>query len=44
MTIKTETIHAGEHLLSEGNGNISRESIVIASGKQKDELDIDTGN
>jgi len=32
MTIKTETIHAGEHLLSEGNGNISRESIVIASG------------
>ncbi len=33
MTVKTETIHAGEHLVSEGNKSISRESIVIASGE-----------
>jgi hypothetical protein len=33
MTTKTETIHAGEHLVSEGNKSISRESIVIASGE-----------
>lgn len=33
MTTKTETIHAGEHLVSEGNGSISRESIVVASGE-----------
>ncbi len=32
MTIKKEPIHAGEFLLSEGAGNISRESINIAAG------------
>lgn len=31
-TIKTEGRHAGEHLLSEGNGEISREGIVLAAG------------
>ncbi|EGI00079.1 hypothetical protein PLA106_28711, partial [Pseudomonas amygdali pv. lachrymans str. M302278] len=30
MTIKMEPIHAGEFLLSEGPGNISRESINVA--------------
>ena len=32
MTIKKEPIHAGEFLLSEGAGNISRESINVAAG------------
>jgi hypothetical protein len=32
MTIKKEPIHAGEFLLSEGNGNISRETINVAAG------------
>lgn len=33
MPIQNETTHAGEFLLSEGNGNISREQVVIASGE-----------
>jgi len=33
MPIKTESTHAGEFLLSEGNGNISREEITITSGE-----------
>ena len=32
MIIKKEPIHAGEFLLSEGAGNISRESINVAAG------------
>lgn len=32
MTIKLEPIHAGEFLLSEGPGNISREAIDVAAG------------
>ena len=32
MTIKHEPIHAGEFLLSEGAGNISREAINVAAG------------
>jgi len=32
MTIKKESIHAGEFLLSEGAGNISREAINVAAG------------
>jgi hypothetical protein len=32
MTIKKEPIHAGEFLLSEGAGTISRESINVAAG------------
>lgn len=32
MTIKKEPIHAGEFLLSEGVGNISRETINVAAG------------
>ena len=32
MTIKKEPMHAGEFLLSEGEGNISRESINVAAG------------
>ena len=32
MTIKQEPIHAGEFLLSEGPGNISRETINVAAG------------
>ena len=32
MTIKKEPIHAGEFLLSEGAGNISREVINVAPG------------
>lgn len=32
MTIKKEPIHTGEFLLSEGNGNISRETINVAAG------------
>lgn len=32
MTIKQEPIHAGEFLLSEGAGNISRETINVAAG------------
>lgn len=32
MTIKKESIHAGEFLLSEGAGNISRETINVAAG------------
>ena len=32
MTIKKEPIHAGEFLLSEGAGNISRETINVAAG------------
>ena len=32
MTIKKESIHAGEFLLSEGAGKISRESINVAAG------------
>ncbi|MDN3219450.1 head decoration protein [Pseudomonas nunensis] len=32
MTIKKEPIHAGEFLLSEGSGNISRETINVAAG------------
>lgn len=30
--IKHESVHAGEFLLSEGNGNISREAIAVAAG------------
>ena len=32
MTIKLESMHAGEFLLSEGAGNISREAINVAAG------------
>ncbi|AEV64301.1 MULTISPECIES: head decoration protein [Pseudomonas] len=32
MTIKLEPMHAGEFLLSEGAGNISREAINVAAG------------
>jgi hypothetical protein len=32
MAVLTETRHAGEFVLSEGNGNISRDSITIVSG------------
>ena len=32
MTIKKESIHTGEFLLSEGAGNISRETINVAAG------------
>ena len=32
MTIKKEPNHAGEFLLSEGAGNISRETINVAAG------------
>lgn len=32
MSIKQEAIHAGEFLLSEGNGQISREAINVAAG------------
>ena len=32
MTIKQEPMHAGEFLLSEGAGNISREAINVAAG------------
>ena len=32
MTIKQEPLHAGEFLLSEGAGNISREAINVAAG------------
>lgn len=32
MTIKQEPMHAGEFLLSEGAGNISRETINVAAG------------
>ena len=32
MSIKKEPIHAGEFLLSEGTGNISRETINVAAG------------
>ena len=31
MTVKYETLHAGEFLLSEGAGKISRESILVLS-------------
>ncbi|MDR6926878.1 head decoration protein [Pseudomonas sp. BE134] len=36
MTIKKEPIHAGEFLLSEGAGNISREAINVAAGPALD--------
>lgn len=32
MTVKYETLHAGEFLLSEGAGKISREAILVAAG------------
>lgn len=32
MTHKVESMHAGEFLLSEGAGNISREAINVAAG------------
>lgn len=32
MNIRTESFHAGEFLLSEGNGQISREAINVAAG------------
>ena len=32
MTVQREPMHAGEFLLSEGAGNISREAINIAAG------------
>lgn len=32
MNIRQETIHAGEFLLSEANGQISREAINVAAG------------
>lgn len=35
MTTKTEGVHTGEFLLSEGNGSISREVVVIPSGQGK---------
>jgi len=33
MSVLTEATHAGEFLLSEGNGRISRESVTVASGQ-----------
>lgn len=33
MNIKTEPMHPGEFLLSEGAGNISREAIDVAAGE-----------
>lgn len=33
MATLTEPIHAGEFLLSEGNGQISRENVTIAAGQ-----------
>lgn len=33
MTTFTETLHAGAFLVSEGNGAISRERIVVSSGQ-----------
>jgi hypothetical protein len=32
MTTLTEAIHQGEFLLSEGNGEISREAVTVAQG------------
>ena len=32
MTVQREPMHAGEFLLSEGTGNISREAINVAAG------------
>ncbi|MGH8345188.1 MAG: head decoration protein [Pseudomonas sp.] len=32
MTVKYETLHAGEFLLSEGAGKISREAIMVIAG------------
>ncbi|NWA25774.1 head decoration protein [Pseudomonas gingeri] len=34
MTIKHEPMHAGEFLLSEGAGNISREAINVVAGTE----------
>lgn len=36
MTVVTEGRHAGEHLISEGNGHVSRDAIVVASGADLD--------
>lgn len=33
MSVKTETFHAEEFLLNEGNGGISREAATVASGQ-----------
>ena len=33
MTVKTESVHTGEFLVSEGNNSISREEVVIAAGQ-----------
>lgn len=33
MATLTEPVHAGEFLLSEGNGQISRENVTIAAGQ-----------
>jgi len=33
VNIQTESVHTGEFLLSEGNGEISREGIVVAAGE-----------
>lgn len=33
MSVKTETFHAEEFLLREGNGDISREAATVASGQ-----------
>ena len=33
MTILTEGVHAGEFLLAEANGHISRETVVVQSGE-----------
>jgi hypothetical protein len=32
MTLLTESAHTGEYLLSEGNGAISREQVVVTGG------------
>ncbi len=32
MTVKEESVHPGEYILSEGNGSISREQVVITGG------------
>jgi len=33
MATQTEAAHAGEFIVSEGNGNISREGITVVSGQ-----------
>ncbi|PZU59824.1 MAG: head decoration protein [Sphingobium sp.] len=34
MTTLTETVHAAEHIVSEANGDLSREKITLKSGQK----------